>query len=123
MRGAARRVLEGVGYLVNDLCRFPYSVVALALALLVFAGAVFFHINVFNFPVVDVIGMERSEVGEIMIAFLFTVPAFFVDRVVARQRSHEQQIRAEQLRVLRMTMRTSAGHRRQCADEPLHVSR
>jgi hypothetical protein len=91
---------------VNDLYRFPYSVVALALALLVFAGAVFFHINVFNLPVVNVIGTERSEVGEIMIAFLFIVPAFFVDRVVARQRSHEQQLHAEQLRVLRMTMRT-----------------
>lgn len=106
VRAVARRVLEGVGYFVNDLCRFPYSVVALALALLVFAGAVFFHINVFNLPVVDVIGIERSEVGQIMIAFLFIVPAFFVDRVVARQRSHEQQLHAEQLRVLRMTMRT-----------------
>ena len=106
VRAVARRVLKGVGYFVNDLCRFPYSVVALALALLVFAGAVFFHINVFNLPVVDVIGIERSEVGQIMIVFLFIVPAFFVDRVVARQRSHQQQLRAEQLRVLRMTMRT-----------------
>jgi hypothetical protein len=104
VRAVARRVIEGVGYFVNDLYRFPYSVVALAL--LVLAGAVFFHINVFTFPVVDVIGIERSEVGQILIAFLFTVPAFFVDRVVARQRSHEQQLRAEQLRVLRMTMRT-----------------
>ena len=42
VRAVARRVLEGVGYVVNDLCRFPYSVVALALALLVFASAVFF---------------------------------------------------------------------------------
>jgi len=106
VRAVARRVLEGVGYFVDDLCRFSYSVVALALALLVSAGAVFFHINVFNLPVVNVIAIERSEVGEIMIAFLFIVPAFFVDRVVARQRSHEQQLRAEQLRVLRMTMRT-----------------
>jgi CheY-like chemotaxis protein len=105
VRAVARRALEGVGYFVNDLCRFPYSVVALALALLVFAGAVFFHINVFNLPVVDVIGIERSEVGEIMIVFLFIMPAFFVDRVVARQRS-QQHLRAAQLRVLRMTMRT-----------------
>jgi hypothetical protein len=106
VRAVAPRILEGVGYFVNDLCRFPYSVVALALALLVFAGAVFFDINVFNLPVVNVIGIERSEFGQIMIAFLFTVPAFFADRVVARQRSHEQQLRGEQLRVLRMTMRT-----------------
>ena len=106
VRVVARRVLEGVGYFVNDLCRFPYSVVALALALLAFAGAVFFHINVFNLSVVNVIDIELSPVGQIMIAFLFIVPAFFVDRMVARQRSHEQQLRAEQLRVLRMTMRT-----------------
>jgi hypothetical protein len=106
VRAVARRLLEGVGYFVKDLCRFPYSVVAIALALFVLAMAVFFHINVFNLPVVNVIGIERNEVGQITIAFLFIVPAFFVDRVVARQRSHEQQLRAEQLRVLRMTMRT-----------------
>jgi len=106
VRAVARRVLEGVGYFVNALCRFPYSAVALALALLVFAGAVFFHINVFNLPVVNVIDIELSEVGQIMIAFLFIVLAFFVGRMVARQRSHEQQLSAEQLRVLRMTMRT-----------------
>jgi hypothetical protein len=97
VRALARRV-EGVGYFVDDLCRFPYSVGALAFALLVLAGVIVFHINVFNLPVVDVIGIERSEVGRIMIAFLFIVPAFFVDRVAARQRSHEQQLRAEQLR-------------------------
>ena len=67
--------------------------------------AVFFHINFFHLPVVNVIG-TASEVGQIVIAFLFIVPAFFVDRVVARQRSHQQQLRAEQLRILRMTMRT-----------------
>lgn len=34
------------------------------------------------------------------------VPAFFVDRAVARRRAHEGELHAERLRVLRVTMRT-----------------
>ena len=86
--------------------RFPSTSIALALALIVLVAASFWRINVFELPGVDVIGIEQNEIGEIAIAFVLVIPAFFIDRVVARQRTHEAQLRAEQLRVLRVTMRT-----------------
>jgi hypothetical protein len=86
--------------------RFTYTITALGLAVMVGVAAMLWGIDVFELPGVDVVGIERSEVGEIAIAFLLIVPAFFVDRVVARQRAHEAQIQAEQLRVVRATMRT-----------------
>jgi hypothetical protein len=86
--------------------RFPYTSVTFALALFVLVAALRFNINVFDLPGVDVIGIERNEIGEIAMVFLLVVPAFFVDRIVARQRMHESQLQAEQLRVLRVTMRT-----------------
>ena len=52
------------------------------------------------------IGIEPNESDAIVIAFLLVIPAFFVDRAVARQREHEAQLQAEQLRVLRVTRRT-----------------
>jgi hypothetical protein len=86
--------------------RFPYTSVAFALALVVLALGVVWHINVFSVPGASIVGLEETEIGEIGIAFLLVVPAFFVDRVVSRQRRHEAQLQAEQLRVLRVTMRT-----------------
>jgi hypothetical protein len=86
--------------------RYPYTSVALALALVVFVASLIWDFNVFALPSFDIIGIEQSEIGEIVIAFLLVIPAFFVDRVVARQRAHEAQLLAEQLRVLRVTMRT-----------------
>jgi fumarate reductase subunit D len=92
---------------MRDLLRpFPFTSAALALALLVLVAALFWHINVFDMPELSVIGIEQSEIGEIVIAFLLVIPAFFVDRVVARERRHEAELQAEQLRVLRVTMRT-----------------
>jgi hypothetical protein len=44
--------------------------------------------------------------GEIVTAFLLVIPAFFIDHTVARRRAHEARLLAEQLRVLRVTMRT-----------------
>jgi hypothetical protein len=86
--------------------RFPYTSAALAMSLMVLIAAVIWHINVFELPGVDLIGVEQSEVGEIAIALLLVIPAFFLDRIVGRQRAHEAQLQAEQLRVLRVTMRT-----------------
>jgi hypothetical protein len=86
--------------------RYPYAFVTFALALLVAAAAAFWNINVFQLPGLDVIGIEQSEIGEVAIVFLLVIPAFFVDRIVARERAHEAQLQAEQLRVLRVTMRT-----------------
>ena len=92
-----------IGHLLR---RFPYSSVALALALLVMVAGLFWHIDVFNVPGLDIIGIEETEAGEIAIAFLLVIPAFFVDRVIARQRAHEAQLQAGQLRTLKATMRT-----------------
>ena len=86
--------------------RFLYTFVMLVLATLVTGAGVMWHINVFELPAASVIGIEQSEIGEIAIAFLLVIPAFFIDRVVARERAHEAQFQAEQLRVVRMTIRT-----------------
>ena len=86
--------------------RYPYASVTLALAFMVLVVAVGWHIDVFELPGVNIIGIERTERGEIAIAFLLVIPAFFVDRIVARQRMLEARLQAEQLRVLRVTMRT-----------------
>ena len=86
--------------------RFPYTSVAFALAVVVLVLGVVWHINVFNVPGASIVGLEETEIGQVGIAFLLVVPAFFVDRVVSRQRRYEAQLRAEQLRVLRVTMRT-----------------
>jgi hypothetical protein len=86
--------------------RFPFTSVALTLGLAVLVAGVFWNINVFALPGVSIIGIEQDEIGEIAIAFLLIIPAFFIDGVMARQRAHESQLQAEQLRVLRMTMRT-----------------
>jgi fumarate reductase subunit D len=88
------------------LLRFAFTSSAFVLALLVLVAAVLWHIDVFELPGLNVIGIEQSEVGEILIAFLLVIPAFFVDRAVTRQRGHEAQLQAEQLRVLKATMRT-----------------
>lgn len=85
---------------------YPYTSVAVALAFMVLLAAAFWQINVFTLPGVDLIGIEQSEVGEVLIAFLLVIPAFFVDRVVGRQRMLEHRLQAEQLRVLRVTIRT-----------------
>jgi len=86
--------------------RFPFTKVALGLAFLVLMASVFWNINVFALPGVSIVGIEQDELGEVVIAFLLVIPAFFVDDVFSRQRAHETRIQTEQLRVLRMTMRT-----------------
>jgi hypothetical protein len=86
--------------------RFTYTSVALAFSLLILVAALFSNVDVFELPSVVVPGIEPSEVGEVVTAFLLVIPALFVDSIVARQRAHEAHIVAEQLRVLQVTMRT-----------------
>jgi hypothetical protein len=76
------------------------------LALLVTVAGFFWHIDVFELPGGGLVGIEHSEAGEIAIAFLMLIPAFFVDRVIARRRALEVRLQAEQLRTLKATMRT-----------------
>jgi hypothetical protein len=90
----------------NLLRRLPYTLAALVFALLVLAAAVFLDIDVLELPGLTIPGIDPGEMGEIIIAFLLVVPAFLVDYLVTRQRTHETQLLAEQLRVLRVTMRT-----------------
>jgi hypothetical protein len=68
--------------------------------------ALVWDISGFDLPGVDILGIHRREIDDIVMAFLLVIPAFFVDRAVARQRTHEAQLLDEQLRVLRVTMRT-----------------
>lgn len=64
---------------MRDLLRlFPFTLAALALALLVLVAASFWHINVFEMPALNVIGIEQSEIGEIVIALLLVIPASFI---------------------------------------------
>jgi hypothetical protein len=86
--------------------RFPYTSVALGFTLLVTVAAVLWNINVFSIPALSFIGIAETEAGEIGIAALLILPAFFVDRILTRQRMHDSLLRSEQLRVLHVTMRT-----------------
>lgn len=86
--------------------RFPYTSIAFAMAIVVLAIRVTLGVNVFDLPGLSVVGIERSETGEVAIAFLLIVPAFFIDRVVSRQRGQEAFVQAERLRALQATMRT-----------------
>lgn len=78
----------------------------LALAVANAVAAVFWHVNVLALPSASFVGIEETEIGEGAIAFLLVTPAYFVDKVGAKQQAHQAQLHAEQLRVVRMTMRT-----------------
>jgi hypothetical protein len=87
--------------------RFQMTSAAIVLAFAVLLAAVFWNIDVFELPGVNILGIEQSEAGEIALAFLLIVPAFFADQhIMARQIRHEAQLQLEQLRVLRVTTRT-----------------
>jgi hypothetical protein len=86
--------------------QFPYTSVALALALMVVVAAMFGDINAFDLPGVDVLDIEPNETDAIVMAFLLVIPVLFAERAAARQRTHDAQLVGEQLRVLRVTMRT-----------------
>ena len=73
--------------------RFPYTSVALPLALMVLITASFWDVSRFDLPGVDSLGIQRTEIDVIVITFLLVIPGFFVDRAVTRQRAHESQFR------------------------------
>jgi hypothetical protein len=86
--------------------RFLYTSVATVLACVALLAAVLWDIDVFDTPGFSVFGVNSGEMNELALAFLLVIAAFLVDRAVSRQRRHEAQLQAEQLRILRMTMRT-----------------
>jgi PAS domain S-box-containing protein len=69
--------------------RFPCTSVAFGVAVIVMIAAVVWHIDVFELPGFDLIGFAHTEVGEMAIAWLLLIPAFFVDRAVDRARVGE----------------------------------
>jgi hypothetical protein len=73
---------------------------------MVLVAAVFLNIDLFHSAGLDIVGIEESEAGEVAVGFLLVIPAFFLDRVLSRQRAHEAQLAAERLRVVQVTMRT-----------------
>ena len=75
--------------------RIPYTLAALVFALLVLVAAVFFDIDVLELPSIMIPGIQPGEMGEIIIAFLLVIPAFLVDHIVTRQRTHEAALLAE----------------------------
>jgi hypothetical protein len=86
--------------------RFSFTSSALALALIALGAASFWEIDAVDLPGVERLNIQPNESDIIAMAFLLLIPAFLLDRIVTHQRAHEAQLLAEQLRVLRVTMRT-----------------
>jgi hypothetical protein len=86
--------------------RHLYTSVMFGIAALVMAAGMLWHINVFDMPGLSLVGVEENEIGEIAIAFLLVIPAFFLDRIVGRERTRDAALQTEQLRVVKATMRT-----------------
>jgi hypothetical protein len=83
---------------------FPHTTAALLVAVTVLMAAVFLDIDVL--PGIDFMDIERREAGEVSVGFLMIIPALLVDGIVWRQRQYYEQLRAERLRVVKVTMRT-----------------
>jgi hypothetical protein len=85
---------------------FVYTSGALAFGVAVIILAMFFDVNLFEIDVDSLrrLGIEHNETGEILLAFLLVIPGFLMDRR-ARRREYDAMIRAEQLRVVAVTMR------------------
>jgi two-component system cell cycle sensor histidine kinase/response regulator CckA len=78
------------------------------MALAVVLAAMIWHINVFTLPDVDIFGIQSDELGEISFAFVFVIPAFFVDWAAIRHRRHETLVQAERQRAEVATRRLAA---------------
>ncbi len=89
--------------------RFPSTAVALGFALVVMLAAIVWGVNVFRLPWVNIIGIEQSEIGAVVLAYLLVVPAFFIDRAAAaRRRGHEIQGHAERQQAHAASVRLAA---------------
>jgi PAS domain-containing protein len=71
--------------------RFPYTSVTLTLAFMVLVPSVVWDLSKFDLPGIDPLSINRSEIDIIAISFLLVIPAFFLDRAVARQRTNEDE--------------------------------
>jgi hypothetical protein len=86
--------------------RFPYTFVALQLALLVLIMASVWDLSGFDLPGMASLGIDPTEMDAIVIVFLLVILGVVVDHAVTRQRMHELQLQAGRIQVLHATMRT-----------------
>lgn len=87
--------------------RFPFTSVAVVLALTVLSAALIGDVNLIGttFGLLDRI--EQHEIDDIVTALFLVMAAFVVDQVVAARRTrHEIGEQTERLRVVKVTMRT-----------------
>ena len=87
--------------------RFPFTSVAVVIAIMVLLGAIIGDVNFIELPVGLVARIEQHEIDDIVMTFLFVFTAFIVDQVVAARRAkHEVSLQIERLRVVKVTMRS-----------------
>jgi hypothetical protein len=98
----------------NKLLRFPFTFAAILFAVTVVAAALIGHVNVIEIPIAVISRIERDEVDDIVTAFMLVVVALVGDSVrtarreekAKRESEQREAERAEQLRVVHVTMRT-----------------
>jgi hypothetical protein len=102
-----RRSPVKVSYMPRALVhRFRYTTLMVVIALLVLASAMLWNIDVFEWPGLHGLGIQENEVGEVVIAFLAVIPAFFIDHFVVREQRRAAELTSNQLFILQGTMRT-----------------
>jgi hypothetical protein len=85
----------------------PFTSVASVFAALVFVAACTMDINVIDLNLRVLERIERSELDELLSASVLVLVAFGVDQVrAARVRRRENGLKAEEVRVVHVTMRT-----------------
>jgi hypothetical protein len=100
----------------NGLRRLPFTFASVGFAVIVVAAALIGHVNLIEIPMWAISRIERSEVDDIVTAWMLVVVALVVDTVRNRRRDEREAQRqigertaerqAEQLRVVHVTMRT-----------------
>ena len=75
----------------TPLRRFQSTSVALALAFMVLVLAAVWDLGKFDLPGIDALSIDKSEIDLVAMGFLLVIPAFFLDRAVARQRTNEDE--------------------------------
>ena len=86
--------------------RFRYSAVMMVIALQILGSAVFWNIDVFQWPGLQWLGIDDNEIGEVAIAFLAIIPALFLDYAAMQEQRKAAELTSDQLLILQRTMRT-----------------
>ena len=98
--------------------QFPFTAIAVVLAILVLLAALIGHVNLIQWPAAFLDRMERQEIDDVVTVFLLVIAAFVVDHVLAvRRTQHEIRLQAERLRIVKVTMRTVQDIVNNCLNE------